>query len=1212
MLQKIKSLFTRRPTSDQPTQPVTKGYRPMVRTWFQQPRDLPPFSFDTIYAMLLDPQVRLCLAMRQAPLNNVQLAYQKGYDSSSKPIWVHGVKSRNPAVGAWVQRQVETIWTNYLPEILKAQIWGWSGGEVTVRLSEHNLIEIDRLLPRHASDVLLLKDKGDRYGIRVKRITNCGEVDLPFPYCWFHSFNPDAGEDYGTPVLLGAYSPWADKWLDGAALDTRRLYMHKDAYGGMKIGFPEESVYIDGQNDPVAARDLAVQIAEQRAAGGTVTYPTTRDAMGNPKWEIHDATVSSNPAHILQFPKDLDDEIRIGMEIPDDVISSDGVGGWAGKRVSLAAFYSGLDSWVTQIFRDLRFTLEPLVMLNWGKALDFDICFKPLEQVAMEQQSGAGGFQSGQQPVQQLAAPGSPSLQIPSRLMSTVRIDEKDIDPNLFAEPIAEILQSIFGDDAEEMFEKAYSEPVKRMGTWKAIDHPRGPDGRFIEKNSPEAVAAAKDKIRTVLQGERTESALREISSHLSILTTKQLRDLQREYNIKAGGAKPSLVAKIAERLHGKPVESKKRDDATPKNPNNQDVYTVPVDSLKVDPKRFQYKVKGVDDTGVTAELKGVDKWNPELAGALLVWRDPETGQDFVVNGHHRHELATRLNAGQINVRYIQAESAQEARARGALANIAEGRGSAIDAAKYLRDSGKSIEHLKEAGISMTGKVAADAAILKDLADKPFQMVTEGRLDEDKAIAVARHLKDPELQQKLFKKLEDRESNDQREWTNREIETAARKMASAGSVTQTGFDLFGAFEEEQSTFDQEVELEAYVSRLLQQEANDYRAVANKRRAERVTDAGNVLAVDENAKRAEAAESAASNFDRLSRIRGSVSEAIQIQAALLASAKTKKERDAIKEQTLGAIRAALGVPKTGDRSLDSGMIWKGDKWERDRETAQFVEKATMRSAQRNWPEHRKSYLQNHGRLGKDGKLEGVILNTDDWRSQFPQYRGTNAHEVHEASAELNNRLYKEALKETKGKGNGRMLILAGGGGSGKGTATKNHFDVKKYPIVLDQASANYPKLEKKLDEAIAAGFTPQHVFVDRGVSGATSGVIERAMNALKRGEMPRTVPLSIAMEANIASRKATLELLKRRKDIDTSVIDNTSDKGQTRLIEDRNEAIKYLESRIEEEDRKLGEFKTSMEQDLANKLRTGEIPDDVAIGLMGQQWVEKTKGTGDGT
>jgi hypothetical protein len=283
-----------------------------------------------------------------------------------------------------------------------------------------------------------------------------------------------------------------------------------------------------------------------------------------------------------------------------------------------------------------------------------------------------------------------------------------------------------------------------------------------------------------------------------------------------------------------------------------------------------------------------------------------------------------------------------------------------------------------------------------------------------------------------------------------------------------------------------------------------------------------------------------------------------------------------------------------------------------EPAVWVEKATMRNAQRNRPEHRNAYVKNYGRLGDDGKLAGVVLNTDDWRSQFPQYKGTNAHEVHEASAELNNRLYKEALKETKGKGNGRMLILAGGGGSGKGTATKNHFDVNEYPLVLDQASANYPKLEKKLDEAISAGFTPQHVFIDRGVSGATGGVIGRAMNALKRGEMPRTVPLSIAMEANIDSRKATLELLKRRKDIDTSVIDNTSDRGETRLIKDRNEAIKYLEARIEEEDRKLGEFKATMELDLANKLRSGEIPDDVAIGLMGQEWFDKTKGTSDGT
>lgn len=477
------------------------------------------------------------------------------------------------------------------------------------------------------------------------------------------------------------------------------------------------------------------------------------------------------------------------------------------------------------------------------------------------------------------------------------------------AEAIAEILQGIFGDQAEAMFDKIYgADAPKRMASWNSIDHPRGPNGRFISRNSPEAAAAAKSKVAEALKGARTPSSLKTVTEHLSILTVKQLREVQKEHGIKAGGAKPELVKKIADRLHGAVGQTDEeanpnREDGTPKAPTPSNVHTVPTSSLKVDPKRFQYKVKDIGEDGVTGELKGVSKWNPELAGTLLAWRDPKTGEDFVVNGHHRHELANRLGADKLNVRYIDAENEVEARARGALANIAEGRGSAIDAAKYLNDSGQSLGHLRDAGISLSGKVAADALVLKDLGPKPFQLVTEGRLEESKALAVAKHLKDASLQEQLFRRLSDREDQG-KDWSNREIETAAKKMASAGKYTEQGQDLFGMFEDEHSTFDQEVELESHVSRMLQQEANDFRAVANKRRADRVSDAGNVLATDENAKRADAADESVFDFEREARLRGPVSQTIQHYAAKLAKAKTRAEKDAIRGEVLGAVRTVL--------------------------------------------------------------------------------------------------------------------------------------------------------------------------------------------------------------------------------------------------------------------------------------------------------------------
>ena len=76
------------------------------------------------------------------------------------------------------------------------------------------------------------------------------------------------------------------------------------------------------------------------------------------------------------------------------------------------------------------------------------------------------------------------------------------------------------------------------------------------------------------------------------------------------------------------------------------------------------------DATGVTNLLKG-RKWNEDLAGVISAWRDPADGQAYVVNGHHRYQLASENARPDVTVRMIDAPTAAAARAIGALQNIA-------------------------------------------------------------------------------------------------------------------------------------------------------------------------------------------------------------------------------------------------------------------------------------------------------------------------------------------------------------------------------------------------------------------------------------------------------------------------------------------------------------------------------------------------------------
>lgn len=92
---------------------------------------------------------------------------------------------------------------------------------------------------------------------------------------------------------------------------------------------------------------------------------------------------------------------------------------------------------------------------------------------------------------------------------------------------------------------------------------------------------------------------------------------------------------------------------------------------IRADPERFQFR-SAVDAEGVTegATLDAAS-FDPAKAGMLLVWHDPAKGQAFVVDGHHRLELAKRAGySGPLDVFLIDAESAPEARVFGHLANV--------------------------------------------------------------------------------------------------------------------------------------------------------------------------------------------------------------------------------------------------------------------------------------------------------------------------------------------------------------------------------------------------------------------------------------------------------------------------------------------------------------------------------------------------------------
>ncbi len=437
---------------------------------------------------------------------------------------------------------------------------------------------------------------------------------------------------------------------------------------------------------------------------------------------------------------------------------------------------------------------------------------------------------------------------------------------------------------------------------------------------------------------ERTPDAYRDLAAAVTQavadghLRVEDLRALRMKLSASFGGARRkeqmvsalldyvNLTAKDAQEEIDHPTPPPVRTPRARPEPKPGDFAVMSTDSLSVDPARFQFKIK-VNEAGVTKELENVKQFNPDFAGVIAVWFDPVAKKTFVINGHHRYELARRTGYPHLAVRYIDAKDAREARAKGALINIAEGRGTALDAAKFLRDSGRSAEDLFTHGVSREGSLVRDAENLTRLNDAAFDRVARGALDQSTAIAVAKHLTDPDRQEKLFKLIARREE-DGKDFTNRHLEEMARQMAAAPSITTDDSDddgvLFKVGPEEHDVFLERSELASHIRGELSKEHHDYGALASERRASATAEAGNVLNTAENKQRAEHAEVHRHAFDTLAYRKGAIADALDQGAVALKTAKTKKEKESVRKQTLNAVRTALASAVAG-QATDGGGV-----------------------------------------------------------------------------------------------------------------------------------------------------------------------------------------------------------------------------------------------------------------------------------------------------
>ena len=179
-------------------------------------------------------------------------------------------------------------------------------------------------------------------------------------------------------------------------------------------------------------------------------------------------------------------------------------------------------------------------------------------------------------------------------------------------------------------------------------------------------------------------------------------------------------------------------------------------DEIKVDAKTFQFKESGSE--GLTERLRDVDQWDPVKGGVAVVY-EARNGDVFIADGHQRVGLAKRLkDQGQepaINAFVLrEADGFTPADARGIAAakNLAEDSGTALDAAKVIREMGPDSEVLQS--LPRTSAVVRDGREVAKLGDEAFDMVVNRQVPAQHAAHVGRLIEDPAQQVGAMRALE--------------------------------------------------------------------------------------------------------------------------------------------------------------------------------------------------------------------------------------------------------------------------------------------------------------------------------------------------------------------------------------------------------------------------------------------------------------------------
>lgn len=345
------------------------------------------------------------------------------------------------------------------------------------------------------------------------------------------------------------------------------------------------------------------------------------------------------------------------------------------------------------------------------------------------------------------------------------------------------------------------------------------------------------------------------------------------------------------------------------------------VAQIDTDARTFQYKDDG-DQQGVTTALQGTTGWDQRSATGAIIYEYAD-GRRVVADGHQRLGLAKRLQAqGQRTpwtveiIRESDGFTPEDVRTLAALKNIRQGSGTAIDAAKVLRENPDQIESLN---LPPSSALVRNSKGLARLSDDAFGMAVNKVIKPEWAAIVGSKVPDQSAQGPiigLLKTLEPRIRN------LSEVESIVGQ-AQQTAATETQTDMFGETEVTANRYLERAKIiDATMSR-LKLKGKVFKALLDK--SDLIETAGNTLNQTANAAIVDDATRVASYIRSQANMKGPVSDALTAAANQLAE-NPKAIGEAVKT-FLGALDGPTQENATGTESSGAGTGNQGSGLQR---------------------------------------------------------------------------------------------------------------------------------------------------------------------------------------------------------------------------------------------------------------------------------------------